>query len=186
MTQFKFTPKNDKRAKEIIAKYPKGKQASALLPLLDIAQRQSDNWLPVPVIEYVASYLDMPFIRAMEVASFYTMFNLTPVGKFHVQVCGTTPCMLRDAEDIKQACEQFLGIKCGQTTHDKRFTLSEVECLGACVNAPMVQINDDFYEDLTKESVTSILQALSEGKKVKRGTQKNRLNSKAEGAHAKA
>ncbi len=179
MTTFKFTPKNEQLAQSIIAKYPQGKQASALIALLDIAQRQSGNWLPVPVIEYVAHYLDLPMIRAMEVATFYTMFNLSPVGQYHVQVCGTTPCMLCGAEAIRSSCESFLGIKCGETTDDKKFTLTEVECLGACVNAPMVQINDDFYEDLTPASVTSILQALVDGKKVKRGTQISRTNSKA-------
>jgi NADH-quinone oxidoreductase subunit E len=173
---FAFTAENDKQARVIIARYPPGRQHSAIIPLLDLAQRQvgaetgTQGWLPVPVIEYVASYLDMPYIRAYEVATFYTMFNLAPVGRFHVQVCGTTPCMLRGSDEVFRACKAK-GLKKGATTEDGLFTLSEVECLGACANAPMVQINDDNYEDLTFETTTAVLDALARGESPKPGPQ---------------
>jgi NADH-quinone oxidoreductase subunit E len=179
---FAFTPDNDKQAKVIVGRYPPGRQQSAIIPLLDIAQRQvgadteTQGWLPIPVIEYVAAYLGMPYIRAYEVATFYTMFNLAPVGRYHVQVCGTTPCMLRGSDDVIAACKAK-GMKKGHTTDDGLFTLSEVECLGACANAPMVQINDDNYEDLTFESMTSILEALARGETPKPGPQIDRKTS---------
>lgn len=157
---FQFTDDNLKKAQAYIEKYPQDKQASAILPLLDLAQRQNDGWLSQEVIEYVANFLNMPAIRVYEVASFYTMFNLKPVGRYHVQVCGTTPCWLRGAEDIMHACEAALAIKKGETTLDNLFTLSEVECLGACVNAPVVQINDDYYENLSPESVQTTIESL--------------------------
>jgi NADH-quinone oxidoreductase subunit E len=182
---FAFTAENDKTAKLLIDRYPPGRQQSAVIPLLDLAQRQvgaetgTQGWLPV--IEYVAKYLDMPYIRAYEVATFYTMFNLRPVGRFHVQVCGTTPCMLRGSDDVFEACKAK-GMKKGQTTADGLFTLSEVECLGACANAPMVQINDDNYEDLTFETTTAILEALARGETPKPGPQGvNRRTSDPEG-----
>jgi NADH-quinone oxidoreductase E subunit len=158
---FAFTPENQKCAGSHIQKYPPGRQASAVLPLLDLAQRQCGGWLPLSAIEAVAAILKMPPIRVHEVASFYTMFNLKPVGKHHVQVCRTTPCWLRGSEDIKAACESHLGIQTGQVTPNGKFSLSEVECLGACVNAPVVQINDDYYENLTPESVKSVLTGLA-------------------------
>jgi NADH-quinone oxidoreductase subunit E len=173
---FAFTKANDKQAKLLVGRYPPGRQQSAIIPLLDLAQRQvgaetdTQGWLPIPVIEYVAKYLGMPYIRAYEVATFYTMFNLRPVGRFHVQVCGTTPCMLRGSDDVFEACKAK-GLKKGQTTPDGLFTLSEVECLGACANAPMVQINDDNYEDLTFETTTAILDALARGEIPKPGPQ---------------
>ena len=157
-----------KAAADILTRYPAGRQASASIPFLDLAQRQvgamtgTQGWLPIPVIEFVARELDMPPVRVMEVASFYTMFNLAPVGKFHVQVCGTTPCMLRGSDDVLSACYKR-GLKKGHTTADGLFTLTEVECLGACANAPMVQINDDSYEDLTEASMKAILDALAMG-----------------------
>ena len=159
---FAWTAENAEKAKAIVARYPAGRQKSAIIPLLDIAQRQvgaetkTQGWLPIPVIEFVAAELGMPYIRAYEVATFYTMFNLAPVGRHHVQVCGTTPCMLRGSDDVLAAC-YAKGLKKGHTTADGLFTLTEVECLGACANAPMVQINDDNYEDLTFESMTAIL-----------------------------
>jgi len=179
---FAFTAENDALAKQFIARYPPGRQRSAIIPLLDLAQRQvgaetnTQGWLPAPVIEYVAAYLDMPYIRAAEVATFYTMFNLAPVGRFHVQVCGTTPCMLRGSDDVLAACHAK-GMKKGETTADGLFTLSEVECLGACANAPMVQINDDNYEDLTFESMTAILEALAAGEQPRIGPQIDRKTS---------
>ncbi len=179
---FAFTPDNEAQAKVIIGRYPPGRQQSAIIPLLDMAQRQvgaetgTQGWLPVPVIEYVAAYLNMPYMRAYEVATFYTMFNLRPVGRYHVQVCGTTPCMLRGSDDVLAAC-YARGMKKGGTTADGLFTLTEVECLGACANAPMVQINDDNYEDLTFESTTAVLDALARGEAPRPGPQVARQTS---------
>jgi NADH-quinone oxidoreductase subunit E len=176
---FDWTSDNRKKADAFIARYPEGRQASAVLPLLHLAQQQigaetnTQGWVPIPVMEFVARELDMPYVRVLEVATFYTMFNLAPVGKFHVQVCGTTPCMLRGADDVFTACFKR-GLKKGHTTGDGLFTLTEVECLGACANAPMVQINDDNYEDLTEESMTAILDALAAGKSPKIGPQIDR------------
>jgi NADH-quinone oxidoreductase subunit E len=173
---FAWTEANLAQAKVIVGRYPPGRQHSAIIPLLDMAQRQvgaesgTQGWLPIPVIEFVAAQLNMPYIRAYEVATFYTMFNLRPVGRFHVQVCGTTPCMLRGSDDVFAACKAK-GLRKGATTKDGLFTLSEVECLGACANAPMAQINDDNYEDLTFESTTAILEALARGEAPKPGPQ---------------
>jgi NADH-quinone oxidoreductase subunit E len=183
---FAFTPENEKQARVVIGRYPPGRQQSAIIPLLDLAQRQigaetnTQGWLPIPVIEYVAAYLRMPYMRAYEVATFYTMFNLRPVGRFHVQVCGTTPCMLRGSDDVLAACKAK-GMKKGGTSDDGLFTLSEVECLGACANAPMVQINDDNYEDLTFDSMTAILDSLARGETPKPGPQIDRQTSAPEG-----
>jgi len=170
---FAFTADNLAWAKQQIAKYPEGRQASAIISLLWKAQEQAGGWLPEPAIRYVADFLDMPHIRALEVATFYTMFNLEPVGKFHVQLCGTTPCVLRGAEDLKRVCRDRIG-EPGQVTADGSFSWVEVECLGACVNAPMVQINFDYYEDLTAESFGTILDGLAAGKPVKPGPQIDR------------
>ena len=173
-------------AADILTRYPAGRQMSASIPFLDLAQRQvgemtgTQGWLPIPVIEYVARELGMPPVKAMEVASFYTMFNLVPVGRFHVQVCGTTPCMLRGSDDVLAACAAK-GMKKGHTTADGLWTLTEVECLGACANAPMVQINDDNYEDLTADSMTAILDALADGKHPRIGPQIDRQTSAPEG-----
>jgi NADH-quinone oxidoreductase subunit E len=183
---FDWTLENAATAKTIVSRYPPGRQQSAIIPLLDMAQRQvgaeteTQGWLPVPVIEFVARYLGMPYMRAMEVATFYTMFNLRPVGRFHVQVCGTTPCMLRGSDDLFEACKAK-GLKKGTTSEDGLFTLSEVECLGACANAPMVQINDDNYEDLTFDSMTAILGALARGETPRPGPQVDRQTSAPEG-----
>jgi NADH-quinone oxidoreductase subunit E len=179
---FAWTAENAEKVKEIIGRYPKGREHSAIMPLLDLAQRQvgaetnTQGWLPVPVIEYVAKEVGMPYIRALEVVSFYTMYNMAPVGRYHVQVCGTTPCMLRGSDDVLDACYKK-GLKKGQTTPDGLFTLTEVECLGACVNAPMVQINDDNYEDLTFDSTTAILEALARGEQPKPGPQIDRFKA---------
>jgi len=179
---FAWTAENAEKVKEIIARYPKGREHSAIMPLLDLAQRQvgaetqTQGWLPVPVIEYCAKAVGMPYIRALEVVSFYTMYNMAPVGRYHVQVCGTTPCMLRGSDDVLDACYKK-GLKKGQTTPDGLFTLTEVECLGACVNAPMVQINDDNYEDLTFDSTTAILEALARGEQPKPGPQIDRFKA---------
>jgi NADH-quinone oxidoreductase subunit E len=173
---FQWTPENKQKADWHIAKYPPGRQRSAVMPLLDLAQRQvgaetgTQGWLPLPVIEYVAKYLDMPVIRVLEVASFYFMYNLKPVGKFHVQVCGTTPCMLRGSDDLIATCKKR-GMKKGEVSEDGLWTLTEVECMGNCATAPMVQINDDNYEDLTPERLDAILDALARGEQPKTGTQ---------------
>ena len=184
---FRWTDENARKASEIIARYPEGRQMSASIPLLDLAQRQvgvetnTQGWLPLPVMEFVARELEMAPIHVLEVATFYTMFNLEPVGRFHVQVCGTTPCMLRGSDDVFRACE-LRGLRKGRTSEDGLFTLSEVECLGACANAPMVQINDDNYEDLTEESMGAILDALARGETPKPGPQVDRQTSCPEGA----
>jgi len=161
---FSFNKENIKKAKEILAKYPDGRQKSAVLPLLDLAQRQNGEWLSVEAIEYVADYISEPYMRVYEVASFYSMFHLKPVGKYHIQVCGTTPCWLKGAEAVLKTCEERIGIKCGNTSVNDQFTISEVECLGACVNAPLVQINDDYYEDLTPDKISEIIDKLSAAK----------------------
>jgi NADH-quinone oxidoreductase subunit E len=179
---FQWTPDNARRAKEIVGWYPEGRQVSAVIPLLDLAQRQvgaetnTQGWLPIPVMEFVARELDTSYIRVLEVATFYTMFNLAPVGRFHVQVCGTTPCMLRGSDDVFAACIKR-GLRKGQTTNEGLFTLTEVECLGACANAPMVQINDDNYEDLDEVRMGAILDALMRGETPKPGPQIERQTS---------
>jgi NADH-quinone oxidoreductase E subunit len=173
---FAFTAENAEKAKAIIAKYPAGRQQSAVMPLLDLAQRQ-DTWVSIAAMDVIAEMLEMPAIRVYEVATFYTMFNLEPVGEFLVQVCTTTPCMLRDSDSIVAACQKHLGIGWDETTSDGKFTLKEVECLGACVNAPMVQINDDFYEDLDADKMIALLDALRDGKKPPMGPQNGRRSS---------
>ena len=173
---FAWTKENAAEAKKVVARYPEGRQRSAVMPLLDLAQRQvgaetnTQGWLPIPVIEFVARELNMPVIRVLEVATFYTMFNLAPVGRFHVQVCGTTPCMLRGSDDLIAACKKR-GMSKGHTTDDGLWTLTEVECMGNCSSAPMVQINDDNYEDLTAERLDAVLDALAAGGTPKTGTQ---------------
>ena len=178
---FSFSPENDARAKTIVARYPEGRQASATIALLDIAQRQNGGWLSGEAIEYVAGYLDVAPIRVHEVATFYSMFNLKPVGKYFIQVCRTTPCWLCGSDDLTNLCRDKLGIGKGETTEDGLFTLVEVECLGACANAPMVQINDDYYEDLTAERLSEILDALAAGKEVPIGSQTGRQSSAPQG-----
>jgi NADH-quinone oxidoreductase subunit E len=173
-TRFEFTPDNLARAQKAIEKYPPGRQASAVLPLLDLAQRQCGGWLPRAAMDYIAGMLGMAQIRVYEVATFYTMFNLKPVGRFHVQVCRTTPCWLRGSDDLTSACRKRLGIGVGERTSDGAFSLIEVECLGACVNAPVVQINDDFYEDLDPKLLETVLDSLARGDKPPIGSQTGR------------
>lgn len=187
-THFAF--RDEARVAEILSRYPKGKQRSATMPLLDLAQRQVaedgaranppfGGWIPRAAMDKIAEIVDVPPIKVYEVATFYSMYNLTPVGKYLVQLCTTTPCMLCGSGNIVKACEEHLGIHVGESTPDGLFTLMEVECLGACVNAPMVQINDDYYEDLTPESIKQILNDLAEGRSVKIGSQKGRRTSMA-------
>jgi NADH-quinone oxidoreductase E subunit len=179
---FYFTPENLNEANNIIAKYPVGRQQSAVLPLLALAQKQHNNWLPKIAMDYVANMLGMPPVRVYEVASFYTMYNLEPVGKHFVQICTTTPCWLRGSDAIVSACEKRLGVNIGETTKDGEFTIREVECLGACVNAPMVQVTsfggaDNYYEDLTASSVVGIIDSLARGEFPKSGPQSGRKSS---------
>ncbi len=176
-TKFNFDDENLKKAEIIVKRYPEGRQKSAILPLLDLAQRQSGGWLPHVAIEYVADFLSVPFMRAYEVATFYTMFNLNPVGKNHIQVCTTTPCWLRGSSDIVKACEDRIGIKCGEVSADKQFSLIEVECLGACVNAPMIQVNDDFFEDLTPDSMATLIDKMKNDEALTVGSQIGRSGS---------
>lgn len=171
--EFAFTPDNIEWAKGQIAKFPEGRQASAVIPLLWRAQEQHDFWLPEPAIRYVADFLDMPHIRVLEIATFYTMFNLAPVGKYFVQLCGTTPCMLRGSNELIAVCERVIGPQ-RAVTSDGMFSWLEVECLGACCNAPMVQINQDYFEDLTAESFEQLLRKLKAGEAVKPGPQVER------------
>ncbi len=174
---FAFTPENLAKAKAYIAKYPPGRQASAVLPLLDLAQRQYDNWLPRAAMDHVAGLLDMAPIRVYEVATFYSMFNLKPVGKHFFQICTTTPCWLRGSDEVVAACKKKLGIGIGETTPDGKFTLAEVECLGACVNAPVIQVNDDFYEDLDGPSTEALIDALQRGETPPMGSVTKRQGS---------
>ncbi|CAH8556783.1 unnamed protein product [Schistosoma turkestanicum] len=171
-TAFEFSAENRKRLDVIISNYPPAHKAAAIIPALDLAQRQH-GWLPISAMNKVAEILNVPSMRVYEVATFYTMFNREPVGKYHIQICTTTPCMLGGvgSEVILNTLKKTLGIESGQTTPDKMFTLTEVECLGACVNAPMMQINDDYYEDLTEEDTVRIVEEIKAGKKPKPGPQ---------------
>jgi NADH-quinone oxidoreductase subunit E len=171
--EFSFSAENLDWAKDQIARYPEGRQASAVIPLLWRAQEQSRGWLPQKAIEHVAELLEMPRMRVLEVATFYTMFNLEPVGQFHVQLCGTTPCLLRGGGKLIELCHERIGEQL-QVTADGKFSWIEVECLGACVNAPVAQINYDYYEDLAPESLNRILDDLAAGKEVKPGPQVER------------
>ncbi|MEO1282208.1 MAG: NADH-quinone oxidoreductase subunit NuoE [Pseudomonadota bacterium] len=175
---FEFTPENLKWAKQTIAKYPEGKQASAVIPLLWRAQEQHEGWLPEPAIRYVADMLDMAYIRVYEVATFYTMYQLGPVGKkAHVQVCGTTPCMLRGSEELIEVCKRRIASSPHQPSEDGDFSWEEVECLGSCANAPMVQIWKDTYEDLTPELFERVLDGFRDGTPPKPGSQTGRQYS---------
>lgn len=172
-TPFSFTAENKKRVEVILNNYPEGHKVAAMIPVLDLAQRQH-GWLPISAMNHVAEVLNVPRMRVYEVATFYTMFQRSPVGKYHVQVCTTTPCMLCDSGAIVDAIRDLLNIDIGETTKDNLFTLSEVECLGACVNAPMVQINDDYYEDLTTDDIRQILTELRDGKSPQKGPRNGR------------
>ena len=178
---FAFNAEMQARAEKILARYPDYYRASAVVPLLDLAQRQIGGHLTPQAIEYVAKVLDMAPIRAHEIATFYSQFNHKPVGKHFIQVCRTTPCMLCGADDLTRACLEKLGVGIGEVTEDGMFSVREVECLGACVNAPMVQINDDYYEDLTPERLSEIIDLLRAGEEVPIGSQTGRLNSAPEG-----
>ena len=177
---FAFLAETEPKVDFWLAKYPEDKQRSAVIPMLWLAQKDNKGWLSEPAMRHVADRLEMPYIRVYEVATFYTMFRLQPVGRFHVQLCGTTPCMLRGANDLKDVCEEKIGPKMF-ITDDKKLSWEEVECLGACANAPMVQINDYYYEDLTPESFAEILDKMRNGAEVKPGPFVDRVNSAPEG-----
>ena len=174
---FEWSEENFSKVRNIIEKYPNGRQQSAVIPLLDLAQRQNKGWLHKKAIEKVAETVSMSFIRVLEVATFYSMFNLKPIGKNYIQICRTTPCWLRGSNKLSEVAKDITGCKLGETSNDKKFTVVEVECLGACCNAPMVQINDDYYEDLDENSFRDILKNLAKDNKVKKGSQIGRQSS---------
>ncbi len=169
--EFKFTKDNTILVHDILKKYPSNQSGSAVMPLLDLAMRQCNGWIPEAAMKEVGNIINIPFIKVYEVATFYSMFNLKPVGKYFIQFCTTTPCWLKGSDELLEVCKRHLNIDLGETTNDGLFTLKEVECLGACVNAPMVQINDDYYEDLNNSTLIKLLDDLKNNKKVKVGTQ---------------
>ena len=177
---FNWSQDNFKRAADIIKKYPDSRQQSAVIPLLDLAQRQNSGWLSKTAIEKVAETLSMSYIRVLEVATFYSMFNLEPVGENFVQICRTTPCWLRGSDKLVKVAKEVSNTKLGETSDDKKFTIVEVECLGACCNAPMVQINDDYYEDLDKQKTLDILDKILNGETPKPGSYRGRVNNEPE------
>ena len=178
--EFEFTESNLNLANKIILKYPSGKQQSAVMSLLYIAQRQNKNWIPLAAMKYIAKILKMPYIKVYEVATFYTMYNLSPVGKYFIQVCTTTPCMIRGANEIVKVCKNKISKNQNELSKNEECSWTEVECLGACVNAPMIQINDDYFEDLNKEKVEKIINQIIDGQKPKPGSYKGRINSEPE------
>ena len=174
---FNFSSENLIKAKKIIKMYPSNFKESSIMPLLSIAQAQNHGWLPKKAIEYVSNFIEVPEIKVLEIATFYSMYNLSPVGKFHIEVCTTTPCMLRGSDPMIDLCKKKFGIEIGGITEDGLFSLGRVECLGACVNAPVVKINENYYEDLDSESLNSLLDSLKMNKKVKIGPQSKRKGS---------
>ena len=185
---FAFSKNNEKVIKEIISRYPKGRQKSAIMPLLDLAQRQiaadakkGGGWIPRAAMDEIAKILDVTSMKVYEVATFYSMYNLRPVGEYNIQCCTTTPCWLNGSSDIVKAAEKACGVKMGQTSKDMKFTITDVECMGACANAPMVQINDDYYEDLTPERMDEIIQSLAKGEVPPKGPQNGRINAMSKG-----
>ena len=177
---FSFSNNNLEHAEKEIKKYPKNKKASAVMALLYLAQKQNDNWIPIAAIKYVAKLLDMPYIKVYEVTTFYSMFNLSPVGKYFVQVCTTTPCMIRGAKNLTDICKKFISQNQNQISDNKLCSWTEVECLGACVNAPMMQINYDYFEDLNEKKAEEIIKKLLKDEFPKPGSAKNRNNNAPE------
>ena len=177
---FEFNNKNLEAAKKIISNYPNGKQQSAVMALLYIAQRQNDNWIPLSAMKYIAKMLEMPYIKVYEVATFYTMYNLAPVGDYFFQVCTTTPCMIRGAYKLVDVCKKKISEKESEITENGKASWMEVECLGACVNAPMIQINDDYFEDLNEEKLEKIIDQINKNQKPKPGSYRGRLSSEPE------
>ena len=178
--KFEFTLDNLEKARKIIKKYPNGKQQSAVMALLYLVQKQNNNWIPLVAMKYIGKFLEMPYIKVYEVATFYSMYNLTPVGHHFVQVCTTTPCMIRGAYKLVEACKEKISLNENELSKDKSCSWIEVECLGACVNAPMMQINDDYYEDLDKEKTLKIIDQILKGETPKPGSYRGRLNSEPE------
>ena len=179
-SEFKFDNKNLEEAQNILKNYPEGKQQSAVMALLYLAQKQNNNWIPLVAMKYIAKFLSMPYIKVYEVATFYSMYNLSPVGKYFFQICTTTPCMIRGAYDLVNSCKEKISDKENQLSKDKTCSWMEVECLGACINAPMMQINDDYYEDLNKEKTEKIINQIQNGEKPKPGSYRGRKNSEPE------
>ena len=177
---FEFNSSSLEAAKIIVAKYPNGKQQSAVMALLYIAQKQNNNWIPLAAMKYIGKFLDMPYIKVYEVATFYSMYNLSPVGKHLIQVCTTTPCMIRGAYKLVEACKEKISKNENELSENQSCSWMEVECLGACVNAPMIQINDDYYEDLDKEKTLEILDKILKGETTKPGSYRGRLNNEPE------
>ena len=177
---FEFSKENLILAEKIIKKYPKERKQSAVMPLLYLVQKQNDNWIPLVAMKYLAKFLNMPYIKVYEVATFYSMYNLTPVGNYFVQVCTTTPCMIRGAYKIVEACKEKISPKENEVSKDKRCSWMEVECLGACINAPMMQINNDYYEDLDKDKAMKIFDKILNDEKPKPGSYRGRKNSEPE------
>ena len=178
--KFEFTSENLEKVKKIIKKYPNGKQQSAVMSLLYLAQKQNNNWIPLAAIKYIGRLLEMPYIKVYEVATFYTMYNLTPVGHHFIQVCTTTPCMIRGAYKLVEACKEKISRNENELSKDKSCSWMEVECLGACVNAPIMQINDDYYEDLDKEKTLKIIDQILKGENPKPGSYRGRINTEPE------
>ena len=178
--EFKFSDENSKKVEEILKRYPEKNKKSAVMPLLYLAQRQNDNWIPLAAMKYIANYLAMPYISVYEVATFYTMYNLAPVGKHFIQVCTTTPCLLRGADKIVKLCKENISPNENEISKKGNCSWMEVECLGACVSAPMVQINDDYYEDLDEKSTKEILISLINDKPLKPGSYRGRKNTSPE------
>ncbi len=177
---FKFNAKSLTSAEKIIENYPKGKQQSAVMALLYIAQRQNNNWIPLSAMKYIAKMLDMPYIKVYEVATFYTMYNLAPVGEYFLQICTTTPCMLRGAYSLVDVCKKKITQNESEVCKNGKFSWMEVECLGACVNAPMLQINDDYFEDLDSNKLEKIIEQIINNQKPKPGSYRGRLSSEPE------
>ena len=175
--EFKFTSDNLNKAKNILKMYPTEYKESSIMPLLSIAQNQNNGWLPKKAIEYVSNFVDVPEIKVLEIATFYSMYNLSPVGKYHIEICTTTPCMLRGSDLMLDLCKKKLGLNVGGISEDKIFSLGKVECLGACVNAPIVKINENYYEDLNSNSFELLINNIKSGKKVKIGPQSKRKGS---------
>ena len=178
--KFEFNDKNIELAKKMINNYPKGKQQSAVMSLLYLAQRQNNNWIPLAAMKHIAKFLNMPYIKVYEVATFYSMYNLSPVGKFFYQVCTTTPCMLRGAYKLVDVCKKKISNKENEISNDGNSSWMEVECLGACINAPMIQINDEYYEDLDEKKLENIIEETMKGKTPKPGSYRGRVNSEPE------
>ena len=178
--EFKFSNENIKKAKEILTKYPDKNKKSAVMPLLYLAQKQNENWIPLAAVKYIANYLAMPYISVYEITTFYSMYNLAPVGKNFIQVCTTTPCLIRGADKIVKLCKEKISPNENEVSKRSNSSWMEVECLGACVSAPMIQINDDYYEDLDKEKTLEIFDKISKGETPKPGSYRGRLNTEPE------